>query len=389
MDRSSVRSSTRRVRQHAGRAGCRRGRGPQARSKAADDRCADAADQAAAGLGVDLTTKPGGRSILTDPSSPLSKRSIYFDYDRYDVKEEFRPLVELHARYLRDNQTMKMLIQGNTDERGSREYNLALGQRRSEAIKRMMLLLGAREEQVEAVSLGEEKPKATGSTKKPGRRTVAATSCIRASFDARRAARRGACRGAVAARHRRPRSSTTTKRAGASKCSPAGRSERARARGAARPDRGPAPARRASPADRGGARELAKMRGQLEVLANQIDTADKRQKDLYVDIDTRLRKLEQPKEPAARRSRRGKRGAGRRDQGLRGALNQFKLGNYPLAISAFQGFLVTYPTSKLAASAQYWIGNAHFAQRDYKQAIAAQQKLLAAGRMTPRRPTRC
>ena len=60
------------------------------------------------------------------------------------------------------------------------------------------------------------------------------------------------------------------------------------------------------------------------------------------------------------------------------ALNQFKLGNYPLAISAFQGFLVTYPSSKLAPSAQYWIGNAHFAQRDYKQAVAAQQKVLAA-----------
>ena len=113
---------------------------------------------------VDLTGKPGARSILTDPSSPLSKRSIYFDYDRYDVKEEFRPLVEVHARYLRDNRQMKMLIQGNTDDRGSREYNLALGQRRSEAIKRMMMLLGAREEQVEAVSLGEEKPKATGSS---------------------------------------------------------------------------------------------------------------------------------------------------------------------------------------------------------------------------------
>ena len=113
--------------------------------------------------GVDLT-KPGARSILTDPNSPLSKRSIYFDYDRYDVKDEFRPLVELHARYLRDNPQMKMLIQGNTDERGSREYNLALGQRRSEAIKRMMLLMGAREDQIEAVSLGEEKPKAQGST---------------------------------------------------------------------------------------------------------------------------------------------------------------------------------------------------------------------------------
>jgi peptidoglycan-associated lipoprotein len=114
--------------------------------------------------GVDLTSKPGARSILTDPNSPLSKRSIYFDYDRYDVKDEFRPLVELHARYLRDNQQMKMLIQGNTDERGSREYNLALGQKRSEAIKRMMLLMGAKEDQIEAVSLGEEKPKAQGST---------------------------------------------------------------------------------------------------------------------------------------------------------------------------------------------------------------------------------
>ena len=111
---------------------------------------------------VDLTGKPGARSVLTDPSSPLSKRSIYFDYDRYDVREEFRPLVEQHARYLRDNQQMKMLIQGNTDERGSREYNLALGQRRSEAIKRMMMLMGVGESQLEAVSLGEEKPKAVG-----------------------------------------------------------------------------------------------------------------------------------------------------------------------------------------------------------------------------------
>src|SRR6185295_2743224 len=65
-------------------------------------------------------------------------------------------------------------------------------------------------------------------------------------------------------------------------------------------------------------------------------------------------------------------------KGYEAALNQFKLGNYPLAISAFQGFLVTYPTSKLAPSAQYWIGNAHFAQRDYKQAIAAQQRVLSA-----------
>ena len=125
--------------------------------------------------------------------------------------------------------------------------------------------------------------------------------------------------------------------------------------------------------------ELSKMRGQLEVLANQIDTADKRQKDLYVDIDTRLRKLEQPKEPAAAEKPPAEDATPAAEtKGYEAALNQFKLGNYPLAISAFQGFLVTYPTSRLAASAQYWIGNAHFAQRDYKQAIAAQQKLLSS-----------
>lgn len=128
--------------------------------------------------------------------------------------------------------------------------------------------------------------------------------------------------------------------------------------------------------------ELAKLRGQVEVLANQMETAEKRQKDLYLDIDTRLRKLEQARDQAA--------AAGTEKPGpeaqaspaeakaYEAALNQFKLGNYPLAISAFQGFLVTYPASPLAPSAQYWIGNAHFAQRDYKGAIAAQQKVISA-----------
>jgi len=127
--------------------------------------------------------------------------------------------------------------------------------------------------------------------------------------------------------------------------------------------------------------DIARMRGQLEVLQNQAESADKRGKDLYVDIDTRLRKLEQPKESAAgtpdKPSAEGGAPAGE-TKAYEAALNQFKLGNYPLAISAFQGFLVTYPSSRLAPSAQYWIGNAHFAQRDYKQAIAAQQRVLAA-----------
>jgi len=102
--------------------------------------------------------------MLTDPASPLSKRSIFYDFDKYDVKPEYRPLVEVHAKYLREHPEMKTLIQGNTDERGSREYNIALGQRRSDGVKKMMILLGVREEQVEAVSLGEEKPRAQGSS---------------------------------------------------------------------------------------------------------------------------------------------------------------------------------------------------------------------------------
>jgi peptidoglycan-associated lipoprotein len=92
----------------------------------------------------------------------LAQRSIFYDLDQYDIKNEYKPLVEAHARYLRDNPGRKMLIQGNTDERGSREYNVSLGQKRSEGVKRMLILLGAREDQVESVSLGEEKPRAEG-----------------------------------------------------------------------------------------------------------------------------------------------------------------------------------------------------------------------------------
>jgi peptidoglycan-associated lipoprotein len=95
---------------------------------------------------------------LKDPSSILSKRTIYFDFDRDDIKAEFVPIVEAHGKYLRENRGAKLLIQGSADERGSREYNLALGQRRSDAIKRRLVVLGVTEVQIESVSLGEEKP---------------------------------------------------------------------------------------------------------------------------------------------------------------------------------------------------------------------------------------
>jgi peptidoglycan-associated lipoprotein len=108
---------------------------------------------------VDVTAgRKDPASALKDPASILSKRSIFFDYDKYDVKDEYRSLIEAHAKYLRENPNARMLIQGNADERGSREYNVALGQKRSDNVRKMLILLGARDAQLESVSLGEEKP---------------------------------------------------------------------------------------------------------------------------------------------------------------------------------------------------------------------------------------
>jgi peptidoglycan-associated lipoprotein len=103
-----------------------------------------------------------GLPALKDPKSPLSKRSIYFDYDSFVVKEEYKSLLDHHDKFLVRNGQMKMLIQGHADERGSREYNLALGQKRAEAVRRALGLLGVTEAQMEAVSFGEEKPAQVG-----------------------------------------------------------------------------------------------------------------------------------------------------------------------------------------------------------------------------------
>ena len=98
---------------------------------------------------------------LKDPKNILSKRSVLFDYDSYVIKDQYRPLVEAHAKFLVSHPKVRMLIQGNTDERGSREYNLALGQKRADAVKKALGLLGVAESQLESVSLGEEKPSCT------------------------------------------------------------------------------------------------------------------------------------------------------------------------------------------------------------------------------------
>ena len=106
-----------------------------------------------------LVTKPMTGDPLTDPGNILSRRSIFFDYDSNLIKDEFKPIVTAHARYLQQNPSTRIRIEGNADERGSREYNIALGQRRSEAVKQMMQLLGVKANQVEPVSFGEEKPR--------------------------------------------------------------------------------------------------------------------------------------------------------------------------------------------------------------------------------------
>lgn len=118
---------------------------------------------------------------FTDPANPLSQRSIYFGFDAYDVAPEYVPYIEAHAKWLIEHPEVKIAIQGNTDERGGREYNLALGQKRSEAVKQRLILLGVPASRLEAVSFGKESPSPRATPKKPGRRTAAPTSFIRRS----------------------------------------------------------------------------------------------------------------------------------------------------------------------------------------------------------------
>jgi peptidoglycan-associated lipoprotein len=102
-------------------------------------------------------------SALKDPANPLSKRSVYYDFDMYNIREEFQSTVEAHGKFLLENQELRVRIEGNCDERGSREYNLALGQRRADAVKRALTLLGVPANRIETVSFGAEKPRSLGS----------------------------------------------------------------------------------------------------------------------------------------------------------------------------------------------------------------------------------
>lgn len=119
----------------------------------------------------DSTTKPVAESQVATvdlnaqyTEQVKGKRVIYFDFDSDAVKEEYRPLVDLHAKRLNNNKKLAVSLEGNTDERGGREYNLALGQRRAEAVAKSLTLLGVSATQVEAVSFGKERPAVQGSS---------------------------------------------------------------------------------------------------------------------------------------------------------------------------------------------------------------------------------
>ncbi len=99
---------------------------------------------------------------LDDPEGVLNARVIYFDFDKSDIKKEFRATIEAHARYLANNASATVVLEGHADERGSREYNIALSERRASGVRRQMVLLGATEGQLQVVSYGEERPAVQG-----------------------------------------------------------------------------------------------------------------------------------------------------------------------------------------------------------------------------------
>jgi len=118
------------------------------------------------GSGVEVG-EVGGSEVfsgdpLTDPNSMLAKRTVYFDFDKSEIKSEAREIIEAHARYLSANPSVRIVVEGHCDERGTREYNLSLGERRAKAVQQVVSLLGVSSSQVEIVSYGEERPAAMG-----------------------------------------------------------------------------------------------------------------------------------------------------------------------------------------------------------------------------------
>ncbi|HZY18485.1 MAG TPA: peptidoglycan-associated lipoprotein Pal [Ramlibacter sp.] len=133
-----------------------------------EDKSGSAVQPGGPGGATGPATQSRVESVAADPAGgqpggPANvARLVYFDYDSYEIKPEFQSIIDAHARYLRANTQRRVSLEGHTDERGGREYNLALGQRRAEAVRRAFGLLGVNDSQMEAVSFGKEKPAVPG-----------------------------------------------------------------------------------------------------------------------------------------------------------------------------------------------------------------------------------
>lgn len=126
--------------------------------------------QQAEGGGAETSAVPGQQgfqgSPLDNPDSQLYQKIVYFDFDTSTIKDEYKPLLKAHAQYLMDHPEARVTLEGNTDERGSREYNMALGERRAKAVYQYLTLLGVSPSQLQTVSFGEERPAALGHDEK-------------------------------------------------------------------------------------------------------------------------------------------------------------------------------------------------------------------------------
>ena len=117
------------------------------------------------GTGQSSVTQVQAGASAADKAGPVGvAKVIYFDYDSYTVKPEYQSVIDQHARFLQSHPNARLVLEGNTDQRGSREYNLALGQKRAEAVRRALTLVGASDNQIEAVSFGKEKPAVEGTS---------------------------------------------------------------------------------------------------------------------------------------------------------------------------------------------------------------------------------
>jgi peptidoglycan-associated lipoprotein len=136
----------------------------QEKGAGVEDRAGATAGEGASTAG--LAGRGGGYTAadLNDPSSPLYQKVIYFDYDSSDIKPQFVDVLRAHASYLSSNPAAHVRLEGHTDERGTREYNLALGEERADTVRRFLVAEGARDSQIDILSYGEERPAEPGHT---------------------------------------------------------------------------------------------------------------------------------------------------------------------------------------------------------------------------------